>query len=67
MFDARNMIEGNANINFVYAAPNGDLKVRLNEADKDGRYVFNFHSSDDLAEIIRGLDFRIYDCDDDEL
>ena len=48
-------------VNFVFADIHGDLKVRLTEADSNGRYVQNFNSIEDLAEIIRGLDFSEFD------
>ena len=50
-----------SSVNFVFADIHGDLKVRLNEADKTERYVLNFNSTEHLAEIIRGLDFCEFD------
>ena len=48
-------------VNFVFADIHGDLKVRLTEADKNGRFVFKFNSTEDLIQIIGGLDYYKYD------
>ena len=59
--EAHDLVSSVSSVHFVYADIHGDLKVRFNEADKDGRYVVKFNTTDDLAEIIRGLDFSEMD------
>ena len=59
--EAIDMVSSIDSVAFVFADIHGDLKVRLNEADKNGRYVLKFNSTEHLAEIIRGLDFSTID------
>ena len=59
--EAMEMVSSVNTVNFVFADIHGDLKVRLTEADKNGRFVLNFTSIDDLAQIIRGLDYCNFD------
>ena len=49
-------------VNFVFADVNGDLKARFHDPDERGRYVSPFESITDLAELIRGRDFRTWDA-----
>ena len=61
LFEAMHMVSSVHTVNFVFVDIHGNLKVRLTEADKDGRFVLNFTSTEDLAQIIGGLDFCKYD------
>ena len=61
LYEAREMVKGISTVNFVFADLNGDLKVRFNEADRGGRFVFGFKSVDDLAMLIRGLDYHRFE------
>ena len=45
-------------VDFVFADINGDLKV----PDSQGRYTFPFSSIVELAELIRGFNFRVWDA-----
>ena len=61
LHEAIEMVSSMHTVNFVFADIHGDLKIRLTEADKDGRFVLGFNSTEDLAQIIRGLDFCNFD------
>ena len=62
---AREMVKGIGVVNFVYADINGDIKVRFNDPDRQGRFAFSFSSLDDLACLIHGRDFDRFISDDE--